>query len=122
MSFRLRSFSAVFTVRDVAAVLAFYVGRLGFTEQFRSGDPPSYASIERDMVSIQLMPMAQSPDTLGLSTIYVFVDGADALHEALLARGAAIELAPAEIAYGMHEMSLRDPDGNRITFGQAVRA
>jgi hypothetical protein len=24
--------------------------------------------------------------------------------------------------YGMREMSLRDPDGNRITFGQEVKA
>lgn len=122
MSFRLRSFSAVFTVRDVAAALAFYVERLGFAEEFRIGDPPTYASVERDMVSIQLMPAAQSRDTLGRSSIYVFADGVDALHESLLGRGAPIEMAPRDIAYGMREMSLRDPDGNRITFGQAVRA
>jgi hypothetical protein len=27
---------------------------------------------------------------------------------------------PTDFSYGMREMSVRDPDGNRITFGQQV--
>jgi hypothetical protein len=49
----LNAFAAVFTVGDVGASLGFFVDRLGFREHFRLGDPPSYAIVERDAVSIQ---------------------------------------------------------------------
>ena len=55
------------------------------------------------------------------SSIYVFAAGVDALHDELRALGCAIETAPADYDYGMREMSVRDPDGNRITFGQEVK-
>jgi uncharacterized glyoxalase superfamily protein PhnB len=118
---RLTGFSAVFTVRDVAASLAFYVDRLGFAAQFAMGDPPTYAIIERETVSLHLMPASQDPAGLGRSSIYVYVDDADALHAGLVAMGCPIEIAPEDFFYGMRETSVRDPDGNRITFGAEVR-
>jgi hypothetical protein len=30
----------------------------------------------------------------------------------------AFEAPPGDFFYGMREMSVRDPDGNRLTFGQ----
>jgi hypothetical protein len=30
----------------------------------------------------------------------------------------AFKAAPADFFYGMHELSVRDSDGNRISFGQ----
>src|SRR5437762_12023358 len=68
---RLNAFAAVFTVADVAASLGFYVGRLGFREHFRLGDPPSYAIIERDAVSLHLMPASEAPESRVRSSIYV---------------------------------------------------
>jgi uncharacterized glyoxalase superfamily protein PhnB len=118
---RLTGFSAVFTVRDVAASLAFYVDRLGFAAQFAMGDPPTYAIIERETVSLHLMPASQDPAGIGRSSIYVYVDDADALHAGLVAMGCPIEIAPEDFFYGMRETSVRDPDGNRITFGAEVR-
>lgn len=118
---RLTGFSAVFTVRDVAASLAFYVDRLGFAAQFAMGDPPTYAIIERETVSLRLMPASQDPAGLGRSSIYVYVDDVDALHAGLVAMGCPIEIAPEDFFYGMRETSVRDPDGNRITFGAEVR-
>jgi catechol 2,3-dioxygenase-like lactoylglutathione lyase family enzyme len=118
---RLTAFSAVFTVGDVAGALGFLVDRLGFVEQFRMGDPPSYAIADRDAVSIQLMPAAQSPATLGHGRLYVFVANIDALHAEFVGRGCPIELAPTDLPYGMREMAVRDADGNRITFGQEVK-
>lgn len=115
---RLRGFSAVFTVRDVGASLAFYRERLGFSVQFQMGEPPSYAIIESGPVSLHLMPAAQAAAALGLSSIYVYVRDVDALHRDYVARGCAIEVPPEDFFYGMREMSLRDPDGNRITFGE----
>ena len=114
----LRGFSSVFTVADVAASLAFYRDRLGFAVQFAMGEPATYAIIERETVSLHLMPASQDPKALGLSSIYVYARDVDGLHTELLAMGCAIELAPLDLRYGMREMSVRDPDGNRITFGQ----
>jgi catechol 2,3-dioxygenase-like lactoylglutathione lyase family enzyme len=117
---QLVAFAAVFTVADVAASVAHYVERLGFRVQFRLGDPPSYAIIERDALSLHLMPARESPGTLGRSSVYVFVADVDALHDELRGRGGPIEVAPADFDYGMREFSVRDPDGNRLTFGREV--
>ena len=115
---RLNAFAAVFTVADVAASLGFYLGRLGFREHFRLGDPPSYAIVERDAVSLHLMPASEAPESRGRSSIYVFVADVDRLHGELQALGCPIEVPPTDFFYGMREMSVRDPAGNRITFGQ----
>jgi catechol 2,3-dioxygenase-like lactoylglutathione lyase family enzyme len=120
-SVTLGAFSAVFTVNDIARSLRFFVDRLGFKEQFRMGDPLSYAIVERDAVSVQLMPAVRNPEGLGRSIIYVFADGVDRLHEELRASGCEIEIPPTDFPYGMREMSVRDPDGNRITFGQETQ-
>jgi hypothetical protein len=44
------------------------------------------------------------------------------LHDELRGRGCASEVAPADFSYGMREMSVRDPDGNRLTFGCEIKA
>jgi catechol 2,3-dioxygenase-like lactoylglutathione lyase family enzyme len=119
---KLIAFAAVSTVNDVARSLEFYLGRLGFKEFFRLGDPPSYAIVERDAVSLHLMPATQEARGIGRSTIYVFAADVDALHDELCALGCAAEQAPTDYDYGMREFSVRDPDGNRITFGQKRRS
>jgi hypothetical protein len=118
---RLVAFAAVFTVGDVACSQRFYLDRLGFRTQFQLGDPPSYAIVERDAVSLHLMPASQDGGGLGRSSIYVFAAGVDALHDELCALKCPIERAPADYDYGMREFSVRDPDGNRVTFGEATR-
>jgi uncharacterized glyoxalase superfamily protein PhnB len=117
---RLRGFSSVFTVRDVAASLVFYGERLGFVTEFAMGDPPTYAIVERETVSLHLMPISQDPRALGFSSIYVYTHDVDGLHAELVGRGCPIEIAPKDLAYGMREMAVRDTDGNRITFGQDI--
>ena len=88
---KLVAFAAVFTVRDVGRSLDYYRGRLGFREFFRLGDPPSYAIVERDAVSLHLMPASQEARGLGRSSIYVFAASVDDLHAELLAQGCTIE-------------------------------
>lgn len=117
---RLTAFASVFTVGDVASSLRFYVERLGFSVHFQMGEPATYAIVERGAVSLHLMPASQDARGLGASTIYVFASGVDALHAELVATGCPIELAPKDLPYGMRETSVRDPDGNRITFGEEI--
>jgi uncharacterized glyoxalase superfamily protein PhnB len=115
---KLNAFSVVFTVSNVAGALTFLVERLGFVEQFRMGDPMSYAIADRDAVSIQLLPAERSPETLGRARAYVFASDVDALHAELKRRGCPIDMAPEDMSYGMRELAVRDPYGNRIAFGQ----
>ena len=118
---RLRGFSSVFTVKDVGQSLSFYVDKLGFVIQFKMGEPPNYAIIEcEETVSLHLMPESQDASALGLSSIYVYAVDVDVLHAEFVAKGCPIEMEPEDLVYGMREMSVRDPDGNRITFGQDI--
>jgi len=118
---KLVAFAAVFTVSDVGRSLEFYLRQLGFQEFFRLGNPISYAIVERDAVSLHLMPASQEARGLGRSSIYVFAADVDELHGELQARGCPIETTPMDYSYGMREMSVRDLDGNRVTFGQEVK-
>jgi catechol 2,3-dioxygenase-like lactoylglutathione lyase family enzyme len=121
MAARLQSFSSVFAVSNVGRSLAFFMDKLGFRAEFRMGDPVEYAIIERDMVSLHLMPASRDPAALGQARVYVFTAGVDALCDELKALGCPIEVAPKDFSYGMREMSVRDPDGNRLTFGEEVK-
>jgi uncharacterized glyoxalase superfamily protein PhnB len=119
---RLTSLAAVLVVGDVAASLAFFAERLGCTECFRVGDPPDYAAVERGALVVQLMPAHRAPAGRGQAQLHVMVEGLDALHQELVGRGCAIEVPPTAFWYGLREFSLRDPDGNRITFATPVTA
>ncbi len=118
----LSGFAAVFTVTEVAAALAFYRDRLGFSVGFVMGEPADYAMVQRDSVCLHLMPAAWGKGGAGASSVYVFTPAVDALHAELLGRGATVALGPQDEPYGMREFQLRDPDGNALTFGQAVPA
>lgn len=118
----LKSLAAVFTLADVATSPRFYVEKLGFSIHFQIGEPPAYAIVERGAVSLHLMPSRQDPRGRGTSSIYVFAAGVDTLHDELVGRGCPIKVEPTDFAYGMREMSVRDPDGNRLTFGEETKA
>ncbi len=116
----LRALAAVLTVADVARSIDFYVRDLGCIECFRVGDPPDYAAVERGALVVNLMPASRAPASLGQGRLHVVVTALDALHAEIAARGVAIEVPPTDFWYGLREFSLRDPDGNRLTFAEAV--
>jgi catechol 2,3-dioxygenase-like lactoylglutathione lyase family enzyme len=118
MSVRLRVMSATLVVADVARSLDFYVATLGCVECFRVGDLPDFAAVEREALVLNLMPAARAPAARGQAHLHVMVTGLDALHADLAARGCLFEVPPTAFWYGLREFSLRDPDGNRITFGE----
>jgi catechol 2,3-dioxygenase-like lactoylglutathione lyase family enzyme len=117
----LTAFACVFTVSDVAAALTFYLEQLGFREQFRLGEPIPYAIVERGKVSIHLEGYGRDKAAVGKSHIYIFTGDVNALRDEFIGRDTTIVHDPEDFPYGMREMELRDPDGNRITFGQNLR-
>jgi uncharacterized glyoxalase superfamily protein PhnB len=67
-------------------------------------------------------PMLAQDHQIGNGSAYVFTDDVDALHAELAKRG-ALKLIPAEDRpYGMRDFCCSDPDGNKLGFGQPVKA
>ena len=106
-------------VADISAAVAFYVGRLGFTEGFTWGEPPTFAGVNLDQVQIFLEQGI--PDPQG-SSVYFVVGDADELFEFQRASGVDVVVTPDDRGYGLRDYTVRDLDGNALTFGHRLPA
>jgi predicted enzyme related to lactoylglutathione lyase len=114
--------ATVFTVRDLGASVAHYRDVLGFAITFQYGEPPYYACLCRDEVSLHLRA-ARAPNWVsGNGAVCVFVSDVDALHAELAARGARVVKPPQDYPYGMRDFDITDPDGNQLTFGMESKS
>lgn len=112
--------TAIFEVRDFQEALAFYTDVLGFEQDWVWGDPPSYASVCRDSAAINFG--APKPgQVVTPSRVYISLTDIDAYHDAILARGATIDVPIGDRPYGMRDFTVVDPSGNRLSYGQANR-
>lgn len=98
---------------DVAAGLAYYRDRLGFSVNYAQDD---LAVMDRDAVRVLLV--ARQPSHRGIGSCYVYVRDADALWRELREKGAQVGAEPVSRPWGLREFEVRDPEGNRLTFGQ----
>jgi uncharacterized glyoxalase superfamily protein PhnB len=57
------------------------------------------------------------PSSAGRSGVYVVTDAPDELFERAVAAGAAVIRKPEDTDYGSREFAVRDPEGNRWSFG-----
>jgi catechol 2,3-dioxygenase-like lactoylglutathione lyase family enzyme len=99
---------------------AFYVDCLGFCvdweHRFEAG-LPVFAQLTRDGLSLFLTEHAGDCQAGG--AVYFVVDDVDALHAEIRSRGIHPE-APADTPWGRREMTILDPDGNRLRFASPV--
>jgi uncharacterized glyoxalase superfamily protein PhnB len=114
--------ATLFVVKDVLASVAHYRDVLGFTVEFVYGEPTFYAGVERGDVVIHLQAAHMTKRQVGQGAINVFVTAVDALYTELKARRAKLVNQPEDRPYGMRDFDLDDLDGNRLTFGMAVKA
>ena len=100
---------------DEARSRAFYVDGLGFqvdwTHRF-APHLPVLLQLSRDGMIVYLSQHVMDCALGGL--IHLFVDSVDDWHARLERGGVAIELPPTDQAWGLREMHLVDPDGNRL--------
>ena len=117
-------------VSDIARSTAFYRDVLGFAvKQTVPAAPPFvFVWLERDGVTVFLndpaavardIPGCASPAFGGTATLFVIVDGVDALHAAI-APHASVVMSLRTQSYGMREFAVTDPDGHVITFAERV--
>jgi len=109
-------------VADVEASCRFFVEILGFTVQFRYGEPAFYALVERDGARLNLrfvhepvLDRKAEPDLLAAS---IPVENIDALYEEYTAAGAPMHQALKEQPWGLRDFIVRDPDGNLLHFSE----
>jgi catechol 2,3-dioxygenase-like lactoylglutathione lyase family enzyme len=107
----------ILAVADVRAAVAFYVQQLGFSEDFTHGEPPTFAGVSLDRVQIFLEAGSSSP---GGSSVYFVVGNADDLSEFQRANGVSVVQGPADQDWGLRDYTIRDLDGNYLTFGHRL--
>jgi hypothetical protein len=98
---------------DVPAGVAHYRDLLGFSVNYQQND---IGVLDRDVV--RLLLIARTERHTGISSCYVYVRDADALHAELVAKGANVQGDPVSRPWGLREFRVLDPEGNQITFGQ----
>ena len=117
-------------VANVARSLAFYEGVLGFERGFTVPEqsPFAFASVTGGPVEIFFNDAAgaikEYPGFGGkpigaTGTMYIEVEGVDALHDRLKPT-VPIVMPLLTQFYGMREFAIEDPDGYVITFAQRV--
>jgi uncharacterized glyoxalase superfamily protein PhnB len=115
-------------VREIEAACRYYCDVLGFEEVFRYGEPPFYAEIERDGVQLCVRctdaPIldAELAEREELWTISIEVSDLKALYLELQAAGAEFNQPLQRQPYGVRELKIVDPDGNRLLFFDKPRA
>lgn len=115
--------------RDVAVSLEFYTKILDFDLVVAPDPDPQqfgsrYAMVSRDGDILHLSSHGRENGAFGAS-IYVRVDNVDELCERFIENGIKLSVpdggnTPVNQTWGMREIGFRDPDGNKLTFGQAI--
>jgi lactoylglutathione lyase len=117
-------------VANVERSLAFYEGVLGFTRGFTVPEqsPFVFASVTGGPVeiffndaagAIKEYPAFGGKPIGATGTMYIEVEGVDALHDRLQPT-VPIVMPLVTQFYGMREFAIEDPDGYVITFAQRV--
>jgi catechol 2,3-dioxygenase-like lactoylglutathione lyase family enzyme len=123
----LTGISPVLLVSDLDRSVAYYRDRLGFAcDVF--GDPPDFATAERDEATIllalcdeatRIVPNWRIVDNIW--NAYIRVDDVESVYAEVQKRGAPIDYSLYDAPSGFREFGVQDPDGHDIAFGQPLR-
>jgi ribosomal-protein-alanine N-acetyltransferase len=110
----------ILAVPDVAAALRWWVDVVGFRVGFVYGDPPTHAGVLADpgWTSRGRVQLSQRPPAeCGGAMVYVTVADIDASAARAVAAGASVITPLGDRPWGVREIELADPAGNRIRLG-----
>lgn len=108
----------VLRVADYPAARSFWIDVMGFAIGEEGGDPPRFGIFRKD-AAIVFVNGWHGVDTVPHDgwRAYFHSDDVDALAAAITEIGYPVN-GPDNTVYGMREMTLRDPAGNLLCFGQ----
>ena len=115
------SATPVLRVADYPRARAFWTGKLGFDVSEEGGDPPRFGILWQDEARI-FLDAWHGPDA-GPSPgwrAYIHVSDVDELAHSLSRADCPFE-GPVNAPYGMREIVVTDPDGNRVCFGMDIQ-
>jgi uncharacterized glyoxalase superfamily protein PhnB len=111
--------------KDARGLIRFLVDVVGFEETavYGEGDQVEHAQLSWPLGGGVMLGSAREADgdswplRPGTFGAYVVVDDADALYAKVKAGGAEIVTEPSDQDYGSRDFAIRDPEGNRWSFG-----
>ncbi len=104
----------ILSVKNVPKSIDHYVNILGFQKDWEWDEPPTFASVSRNDVSIFLCEDGQGQPGMWMS---IFVDDVDQIFEEYKKSGANIRQEPTNFPWGVREMNIEDIDGHRLRIG-----
>ena len=110
--------ATVFSVKDVAQAIKFYVDILGFSVDFRFGE---YAGVKHGEVLIHLSQNHPNMRPPGSGAVYIFCDEVDDFYRDITSKGVKTTAAPKDYPYGMRDFLAYDLDGNQVSFGTETK-
>jgi catechol 2,3-dioxygenase-like lactoylglutathione lyase family enzyme len=104
----------IICVADVDRSLAFYVGKLGFTEAWRHVEGEQFLIAQVDRNGLHLILSCQWPEKNGKGLMFISLDPPvlEAVRAEYEARGVDVQ----EGQWGYRLMVVNDPDGNQLFF------
>jgi catechol 2,3-dioxygenase-like lactoylglutathione lyase family enzyme len=107
-------------VNDAVKSCIFYCDVLGFKKNWEHRFGPEYplfVSVSRGTTTLFL---TEHPECSSGALVYFYVKEVNSLLDELKQNGAVLELGPVDQPWGVREVHLRDPDGNKLRFGQTL--
>lgn len=107
-------------VNDAVKSCTFYCDVLGFKKNWehRFGpDYPLFVSVSRGPTTLFL---TEHPECSSGALVYFYVKEVNSFSAELIQNGAVFELGPVDQPWGVREVHLQDPDGNKLRFGQTL--
>ena len=110
----------VLRVGDYPAARAFMENALGFSVREEGGDPARFGIFARDKATVFVDGwQGADPETTSVWRAYFHVSTIDELVAELKTAGVTFD-GPKDTVYGMREIEVTDPSGNRLCFGQDI--
>lgn len=103
-----------------ARTKAFYVDGLGFAVEWEhqfAPTMPTFAQVTLDGRALFLTE--HTGDCQPGGAAYIVLDDIDAFYAIIRTRGVSVDDPPQDAPWGIREMSVLDPDGNRLRFANA---
>lgn len=113
--------TTVFHVSNLDKSVDFYTGTLGFAVDFKFGEPETYAGLSWNGVHLHLSSSYPYKNNTGHGSLYIRCGAIDRLYARLESAGVEFYSRIRDREYGMRDFSIKDPDGNQIGFGAAIR-
>jgi len=130
-SMNVKRITPVLFVKEIEAVLPFWIDALGFTKTIEvpHGDKLGFIALQKGSTEVMYqsyaslgedMPLVAEASKKGPTFLYIEVDNLDAVLGAL--KNTKIVQPERTAFYGMREVGYQDPAGHFVTFAQPVSA